>query len=73
MYKSVHVTFVFWVQKKTPPTPYMSGTFVLAPPTALDIACEVNLLGQAGGKFVQTNYLGLRTKVTTLNFFNTSL
>ena len=31
LYKSVHVTFVFWVPK-TPPTPYMSGTFVLAPP-----------------------------------------
>ena len=31
MYKSIHVTFVFWVPK-TPPTPYMSGTFVLAPP-----------------------------------------
>ena len=31
LYKIVHVTFVFWVPK-TPPTPYMSGTFVLAPP-----------------------------------------
>ena len=31
LYKSIHVTFVFWVPK-TPPTPYMSGTFVLAPP-----------------------------------------
>ena len=31
LYKSVHVTFVFWFPK-TPPTPYMSGTFVLAPP-----------------------------------------
>ena len=31
LYKSVHVTFVFWVPK-TPPTPYMSSTFVLAPP-----------------------------------------
>ena len=31
MYKSIHVTFVFWVPK-TPPTPYMSGTSVLAPP-----------------------------------------
>ena len=32
LYKSVHVTFVFWVPKTPPPTPYMSGTFVLAPP-----------------------------------------
>ena len=31
LYKSVHVTFVLWVLK-TPPTPYMSGTFVLTPP-----------------------------------------
>ena len=33
LYKSVHVTFVFWVPKTPPPPPpYMSGTFVLAPP-----------------------------------------
>ena len=31
LYKSIHVTFVFWVPKTTP-TSYMSGTFVLAPP-----------------------------------------
>ena len=31
LYKSIHVTFVFWVPK-TPPTPYMFGTFVIAPP-----------------------------------------
>ena len=32
LYKSVHVNFVFWVTQKHPTTPYISGTFVLAPP-----------------------------------------
>ena len=47
LYKSVHVTFVFWVPK-TPPTPYMSGTFVLAPPPRCNVIVVVeNAVTQA--------------------------
>ena len=53
LYKSVHVTFVFWVPK-TPPTPYMSGTFVLAPPPPGKV-----YLGLASSKIIRSKvFLG---------------